>query len=287
MTMMQISDHAKFQFKKAGILTILFLALFFLGFYVVNLLDIKPAPKQALKLNSTQSVELSEELKKRIGADGISIAEFQDWAKINDLKGENIYDGDPDKDNLVNSLEYLHGTDPNNADTDGDKYTDYEEIINGYDPDAFGDIKTSVLVNIEKIGVSAPMIWSKSVVEKDSLKDLESGLSHFPQSGIPGENGNMIISGHSSNYVWAKGDYNYIFKNLNDLEAGDMVTIKTVQKNGRIIVFKYKITEKFVTTPDDERIFIESKNPILTLSTCWPLGTNLKRLIVRAELIKA
>jgi len=285
--MLRISDKTKFQLKKASILVSLFLALFFLGFYVVNILDIKPAPTQQLQLNQlNQPVEISEQLKQRIGDNGIDVAQFQDWAKINGLAGNDMYDGDSDGDKLLNYQEYIHGTDPNNADTDGDKYTDNEEIINGYDPDAFGSIKTTVLVAIEKIGVEAPMVWSKSETEKDSLKDLESGLSHFPQSGIPGENGNMIISGHSSNYVWAKGDYNYIFKNLNDLEVGDMVTIKTIQKNGKIIIFKYQVKEKFITTPDDERIFVETAMPTLTLSTCWPVGTSLKRTIIKADLIK-
>jgi LPXTG-site transpeptidase (sortase) family protein len=94
------------------------------------------------------------------------------------------------------------------------------------------------------------------------------------------------MSGHSSNYVWAKGGYNYVFKELNNLENGDIVKFKIVQKNGRIINFKYKVSEKFITTPDDAKIFEETTKPILTLSTCWPLGTNFKRLIVKAELIK-
>ena len=131
------------------------------------------------------------------------------------------------------------------------------------------------------------MVWSQSEDDKKTLKDLESGLSHFPKSAAPGEVGNMIISGHSSNYVWAKGDYNYIFKNLNNLETGDVVNFKVVQANGKIIFYKYQINDKFMTTPDDDRIFADSTSPTLTLSTCWPLGTNFKRLIVKAELVRS
>jgi len=118
------------------------------------------------------------------------------------------------------------------------------------------------------------------------LRDLESGAAHYAKTAAPGQIGNMIISGHSSNYIWAKGDYNYIFKNLNNLEVGDKVVFRTVQKNGKVITYNYTITEKFVTSPDDEKIFAETKNPTLTLSTCWPLGTNFKRLIVKGELVK-
>ena len=117
-------------------------------------------------------------------------------------------------------------------------------------------------------------------------KDLESGLAHFMKTAAPGQNGNLIVSGHSSNFVWAKGGYNHIFEKLNDLQVGDLVTIQTVQKNGRMFEYQYKITDKFVTTANDQKIFENTPNPTLTLSTCWPLGTNLKRLIVKAEIVK-
>lgn len=284
--MFVISEKSKLQLKKAGILVGLFLALFFVGFYGINLLDFRSLTNKAQQVNLSEETKLKEELAKKTAADGIDTADFQEWAKKNKLSGAAVYDGDPDGDGLANNLEYLHGTDPKNADTDGDKFSDKQEITNGYDPDAPGDAKPEVFVKIEKIAVDVPMIWTQSENEKISLKDLESGLSHFPKSAAPGENGNAIISGHSSNFVWAKGDYNYIFKNLNNLEKGDIVNIKTIQKNGKVFVYKYQINDKFVTTADDEKIFLETENPSLTLSTCWPLGTNLKRLIVKADLVR-
>lgn len=284
--MFNISEKTKFQLKKTVLLSSLFLALFGLGFYVVNLVDFRPVTEATLKYDTAAEAKALEELQKRTNADSIDLEQFQLWVKGNKLVSTNVYDSDPDGDGLPNYLEYVHGTNPNSIDTDGDKFSDKQEITNGYDPDAPGDAKPLVFVKIEKIAVDVPMIWSQSENEKASLKDLESGLSHFPKSAAPGENGNAIISGHSSNYVWAKGDFNYIFKDLNNLEKGDTVRIKTIQKNGKTIFYKYQISEKFVTTPDDEKIFVETENPTLTLSTCWPLGTNFKRLIVKAELVK-
>jgi len=43
-------------------------------------------------------------------------------------------DADNDGDGLANRLEIALGTDMNTADTDEDKYSDYEEIISDYDP---------------------------------------------------------------------------------------------------------------------------------------------------------
>ncbi|MBU4087056.1 MAG: hypothetical protein KKB21_05775, partial [Nanoarchaeota archaeon] len=41
---------------------------------------------------------------------------------------------DSDQDGLPDYLEKILGTDENNSDTDGDSYTDFDEIKNGYNP---------------------------------------------------------------------------------------------------------------------------------------------------------
>lgn len=219
-------------------------------------------------------------------ANGIELADYNVWAGQNSLTGVNAkLNADPDGDGLKNYLEYLHGTDPKKADTDGDRFTDKQEITNGYDPAAPGDARPAIEIAIPKIGVTAPMVWSASDNEKDQLADLAKGVAHFPSTASPGQTGNMIISGHSSNYIWAKGSFNYIFKNLNNLMPGDVVDVKSVQQNGKTFVYHYKISEKFTALPNDDRIFDDTSNASLTLSTCWPLRTNLRRLIVKGELI--
>lgn len=281
--------NIKYELKKVAVLVVIFGSLFTASYYVVNLLDIKPkVQNSSLIETSTSDLKASDqELAKRLGSSSASLAGFADWAAINNLSGDDIYNADPDNEGLPNYLEYIHGTDPNNADTDGDKFTDKQEITNGYDPDAYGDVMTKVSFKIDKIGVNAPMVWSKTDVETNMLKDLENGIAHFIGTATPGQKGNSIISGHSSNYIWAKGDYNYIFKDLNNLEKGDLITVSTIQKNGRIINYSYKVSDKYIAQPDEERIFQNTENPTLTLSTCWPLGTNFKRAIVKAELIKS
>jgi len=217
---------------------------------------------------------------------GITLAEYNDWAKNSGLSGASAkLNADADGDGLKNYLEYIHGTNPKNADSDGDGFSDKQEITNGYDPSAPGDARPAVELMIAKIGVTAPMIWSANENEKDQLSDLQNGVAHFPKTASPGQNGNVVISGHSSNYIWAKGGYNYIFKNLNNLMPGDIVDLKSVQQNGKIIIYHYKISEKFTTMPDDERIFNDTSGAALTLSTCWPIGSNARRLIVKGEKI--
>jgi len=263
-----------------------FLAVYAVLYYRTDW-DTKPVFEKATPTEQTSffgAIEVDENAL-AVSA-GITLAEYNDWAKTQELKGMSAkLNADADGDGLKNYLEYVHGTDLKNSDSDGDGFSDKQEITNGYDPSAPGDARPAAELMIAKIGVIVPMVWSANENEKNQLADLQNGAAHFPKTASPGQNGNMVISGHSSNYIWAKGKFNYIFKSLNNLMPGDVVDFKTIQQNGKIITYHYKISEKFSTLPDDERIFNDTSGATLTLSTCWPIGSNARRLIVKGELV--
>ena len=279
----KIVGHA----KRVAIFGSLFLVVFLLTLYVSNFNFSSKDKTQSSIEEPMQTLVSNEELKKRFGSTSYFMNSYTGWESGYKIPSEGKgLDNDADKDGLANYLEYVHGTNPMKADTDGDGFSDQKEISNGYDPDAPGDARPEVFVKIAKLGVDAPMVWSNSEDEKSMLKDLENGIIHYPKTVSPGQNGNSVLSGHSSNYIWAKGDYNYIFRNLNDLKKGDSITIKLIQRNGRVFMYQYRVAEKFITLPNDSRIFEESSDPKITLSTCWPIGTNMKRVIVKAEMVK-
>jgi LPXTG-site transpeptidase (sortase) family protein len=264
----------------------IFLSIFLL-LYWFSILDFSSKTPVQSFTGESFSGKLGADFQSKIGATDVYQLAYPEWATQYGLSAANNgYDNDPDGEGLPNYLEFVHGTDPTQADTDGDGFNDRQEILNGYDPDAPGEAKPAMLLTIKKIGVTAPLIWSLSNDEDSMQKDLENGVIHLLKTAAPGQTGNMVISGHSSNYIWAAGNFKFIFKDLNNLAVGDTVDVKTVQKNGRAIVYHYRITEKNVVSSDDPSIFSESTDSTLTLSTCWPLGTNFKRLIIKAELIK-
>lgn len=191
---------------------------------------------------------------------------------------------DTDHDDLPLIDEYVYGTDPTRPDTDGDGYADGQEVNGGYDPDAPGETRIKMTLVINKISVETPVVLSKSTEESSIQKDLERGVVHYPGTPLPGQRGNSYIAGHSSNYAWAQGSYNYVFKNLNELVVGDVMTVTQRLNNGKEITNTFVVSLKEEVAPDDPRIFADTKTQELTLTTCWPLGTNVRRLMVKAQL---
>jgi sortase A len=133
---------------------------------------------------------------------------------------------------------------------------------------------------IKKINVSVPIISISSRQDKILQEGLKKGAVIFPQTALPGEKGNCVIVGHSSNFSWRKGDYDTIFVLLDKLKIGDEVEIFWEEKK-----IKYAIFENpQIVKANQTEILASAEEPILTLMTCWPIGTDYKRLIVRGKL---
>jgi LPXTG-site transpeptidase (sortase) family protein len=137
-------------------------------------------------------------------------------------------------------------------------------------------------LEIPSLKVNAPIIWSKD--PKNFDKDLQMGVIHYPGTALPGEIGTTYISGHSSNYAWAKGDYNNVFTRLNNLADNTSFKITVVQKNGKDAIFHYVVTGRKQYLPTDPEQYQNTGKSKVALSTCWPIGSTAKRLVVFGEL---
>ncbi len=119
---------------------------------------------------------------------------------------------------------------------------------------------------IKKLKIQAPIIWSVDGFNKrEYFKALEDGVAHFKGTPLPGQKGNCVIFGHSSFYKNAKGNYKFVFKELNRLNAGDKIKI-TYNKQ----LFVYTVKEKKIIAPTDFSIFAPSAKEKVALLTCWP-----------------
>ena len=118
------------------------------------------------------------------------------------------------------------------------------------------------------------------VVEGTNSTALAAGAGHYRDTPLPGEPGNMAIAGHRT----MNGQP---FNRLDELKPGDNVILIT--PFGR---YTYEVVQPFdghanpwITTPNDWNVVSETKDAMLTLTTCHPKGSARERLIARAKLV--
>lgn len=138
---------------------------------------------------------------------------------------------------------------------------------------------------IPKINVDAPVVYDVPSLEENVVQSkLKNGVVHYPIPGansMPGQTGNTVILGHSSNDVFDDGAYKFVFVQLDKMNKGD-----TFYLNYNGTRYTYSVTEKKVIDPTQiSELVINSDKPLATLVTCTPPGTALKRLVVIAEQI--
>lgn len=152
------------------------------------------------------------------------------------------------------------------------------------DPDSTVEVGPEARLIIPKINVDTPVFYDVGTDKASQDAAMEDGVAHFPIPGAnshPGEVGNTVLSGHSSNDVFAPGEYKFIFMQLDKLQIGD-----TIYANYEGTRYTYVVTEKKEVAPTDVKSLIyDTDKPEMTLITCTPLGTALRRLLVTAEQI--
>lgn len=127
-------------------------------------------------------------------------------------------------------------------------------------------------IETENVSIKSP------IVEGVELEDLEKGVGHHKTTALPGLEGNVVLAGH--NWYPGKNLYYKVFYDLGKLEIGDEIIIYYDQ--GKFI---YKTIERKIVSPKDTEILEQTKEPILTLYTCYPRYTAKQRLVYVAELI--
>ena len=135
-------------------------------------------------------------------------------------------------------------------------------------------------ISIPKISVNAPVVYATDNNETAILTDLESGVVHYADTALPGQPGNSVIFGHSSNDWWESGNYKFVFVLLDKLVPGDTFTV-----NYNAHQYLYQVTSSTVVDPTDVAVLNQTTDPEMTLITCSPPGTSWKRLVVVAKQI--
>jgi len=133
---------------------------------------------------------------------------------------------------------------------------------------------------IPKTGVWAPIVFSSSPKNRDMLKILEKGVGHYPESPRFDAKGVSIILGHSSAYPWYRGSYGSVFGLLNKLDPGDEFIV--FYQGNRYV---YRVNNTNIVVPKDFKVENPDNTQHLILMSCWPVGTNRKRIVVFSDLV--
>ncbi|WP_445492684.1 class D sortase [Niallia sp. 03133] len=113
------------------------------------------------------------------------------------------------------------------------------------------------------------------IIEGTDSEDLEKGVGHYSTSAFPGENDQILLSGHRDT----------VFRRFGEIKLGDHVMIELPYGK-----YEYEIKYTKIVHADDTTIIgFTVPNETLVLSTCYPfryIGDAPDRFIVYAYPVK-
>ena len=139
---------------------------------------------------------------------------------------------------------------------------------------------TDFSIVIPKLSAVAPIVPGVDATDpKKYLSALRRGVAHAAGTSLPGEEGNTYLFAHSTDAFYNVSAFNAVFYLIGKLDSGDEIEI--FYKGEKI---KYEVYDKKVVDADSSQYFGKiGEGKTLTLQTCYPPGTTLKRLVVLAR----
>lgn len=111
------------------------------------------------------------------------------------------------------------------------------------------------------------------------LAPLKTGVGHL--FSYPGQNGKILIYGHSSSYPWDSSEFTKIFRQINKLQVGERVYV-----NYHGTLYTYEVTHKQAVDAKDTSAYAQEGKEELILYTCWPPDSVKQRYLVHAKLVE-
>lgn len=142
------------------------------------------------------------------------------------------------------------------------------------------------IIEIPKIGAKNEIVANVSPVEKKQYLEIlkNNKVAHSSYSALPdnGKGSTTYLFAHSTEQSIQTVRKNSVFYLLGELGENDKIMINY---QGRILEYVVYM-KKIVTAKETEYLtYTDSNKEVLILQTCWPIGTNWKRLLVFAQRI--
>jgi sortase A len=163
----------------------------------------------------------------------------------------------------------------------GEMNTDYTQLSNWFVNDTGEISDTSLTSSQSTYYVSIPKLKIDKAAVIFGSTDLKKSLIQYPKTALPGQFGSPVIFGHSVlPQFFNPKSYLTIFSTLYKLQQGDEIIVDYDH-----IRYKYLITEMYEVQPTDLSVLEQRfDGRYLTLVTCSPPGTYLRRLIIKAQI---
>ncbi len=160
--------------------------------------------------------------------------------------------------------------------------------ITAIDPTLTVATHDSPYLMIPKLNVEVPVVFGSANDVNSMNIAMGNGVANFAVPGAsakPGEIGNFVISGHSAGNVYQNTNYKFIFSGLPRMVDGDLIYMDYEGKR-----YTYKMIGHTIVDPSDVNVLVRIANenpdkPLITLLTCYPLGTSRQRYIIYGEQI--
>lgn len=148
-------------------------------------------------------------------------------------------------------------------------------------PSFISSLKRDTIPNYGEFNLTIPKLKIEGEKVKIDSNDLSNNLAHLPGSALPGERGNVFISGHSALSVLFSLK-KAVFGSLSDLKKGDEIDIEAGGLN-----YKYEVLSLKVIDPTDTSVINppDKQDRYISLMTCVPPGLNFKRLVVLGKML--
>ncbi len=133
-------------------------------------------------------------------------------------------------------------------------------------------------ITLPGLDAPLPLVFSETLEEARLQEYLKTGAVVLPLGTTFGEEGNVVVTAHSSG-TESFGPYRFAFAKLSELNEGDEYSISTPKAT-----YRYKVYKKEIVWPHEVDKLPNDNRSTVTLVTCWPLWTNFQRLLVHTEL---
>lgn len=163
----------------------------------------------------------------------------------------------------------------------GELNADYTQLSNWFVNDTSQNTSSLPNYSLSSYYLSIPKLKINEAEVIFGSTDLKKSLIHYPKTALPGQYGSPVIFGHSVlPQFFNPESYITIFSTLYKLKQGDEIFINYDQ-----VKYKYLVEEMYEVQPTDLSVLEQRfDDRYLTLITCSPPGTYLRRLIIKARI---